>query len=199
MRKQNVHIVTTENPVEYEMDGVQRIAVNTVPGYTFARALRNILRHDPDVIMVGEIRDKETANIAVESSLTGHLVLSTLHTNSAAATVSRMVEMGVEPYLLSSTLIGVLAQRLICRNCRHCMATEKVDTQTRTALGVGPREKFYKGEGCDHCNGTGYYGRMVTYELMQVTPELRKLISANGTSGQDQAIADGMVPSPNRP
>jgi type IV pilus assembly protein PilB len=196
VRKQNVHIITTENPVEYEMDGVQQIAVNTVPGYTFARALRNILRHDPDVIMVGEIRDKETANIAVESSLTGHLVLSTLHTNSAAATVSRMVEMGVEPYLLSSTLIGVLAQRLIRRNCRHCMTTEKVDAQTRKALGVGPREKFYKGEGCDHCNGTGYYGRMVTYELMQVTPELRKLISANGTSGQyqDQAIADGMVP-----
>ncbi len=196
VRKKNVHIITTENPVEYEMDGVQQIAVNTVPGYTFARALRNILRHDPDVIMVGEIRDTETANIAVESSLTGHLVLSTLHTNSAAATITRLVEMGVEPYLLSSTLIGVLAQRLIRRNCRHCMIEEKVDAKTRKVLGVGPREKFYKGKGCDHCNGTGYYGRMVTYELMQISSDMRRLIAANSPSGQylDQAIADGMIP-----
>lgn len=196
VRKQNVHIVTTENPVEYEMDGVEQISVNTVPGYTFARALRNILRHDPDVIMVGEIRDQETARIAVESSLTGHLVLSTLHTNSAATTVTRLVEMGLEPYLLGSTLIGVLAQRLIRRNCPHCLAQEKVDASVRRNVGVGPKEKFHKGEGCDHCNGTGYFGRMVCYELLQVTPEMRKLIASNATAGQyyDQAVADGMIP-----
>jgi len=196
VRKQNVKIITTENPVEYEMDGVEQISVNNVPGYTFARALRHILRHDPDVIMVGEIRDQETAKIAVESSLTGHLVLSTLHTNSAAATITRLVEMGVEPYLLSSTMIGVLAQRLLRRNCPHCLVEEKIEPAVRKSVGAGPKEKFLMGEGCDHCSGTGYFGRIVAYELMQITPEMRRLISANATSGQffDQAVGDGMMP-----
>lgn len=196
VRKMNVKIITTENPVEYEMEDVEQIAVNTVPGYTFARALRHILRHDPDVIMVGEIRDRETAQIAVESSLTGHLVLSTLHTNSSAATVTRLVEMGVEPYLVSSTLSGVIAQRLVRRNCPHCRVEEKISTSVRKSVGAGPRERFYRGEGCDHCGGTGYFGRMVTYELMQVMAEMRKLIARNANMGEyfEQAVADGMVP-----
>lgn len=196
VRNQNVKIITTENPVEYEMSDIEQIAVNTVPGYTFARALRHILRHDPDVIMVGEIRDRETAQIAVESSLTGHLVLSTLHTNSAAATVSRLVDMGVEPYLISSTIIGVIAQRLVRKNCPYCRVEEKVSPNVRKSVGAGPREKFYRGEGCDHCNETGYFGRMVTYELMQISPEMRRLIARNANSGEyyEQAVADGMVP-----
>lgn len=196
IRRQNVKIITTENPVEYEMDDVEQIPVHSVPGYTFALALRHILRHDPDVIMVGEIRDHETAQIAVESSLTGHLVLSTLHTNSAAATITRMTEMGVEPYLLASTLSGVLAQRLVRRNCPHCRETEDVDENVRRHLGVEAGEAFVRGAGCDNCAGTGYHGRMVTYELLVNTAAVQRLIlnDADAAEYQMQAKRDGMVP-----
>lgn len=127
VQRQNVNILTVEDPVEYHMDGIQQIQINHTTGYTFARALRNILRHDPDVILVGEIRDEETGKIAVESALTGHLVLSTLHTNDAAGAVTRLLEMGIEPYLLTGCLLGVLAQRLVKRNCEHCLEEEPVD------------------------------------------------------------------------
>ncbi|MCG6968592.1 MAG: GspE/PulE family protein, partial [Gammaproteobacteria bacterium] len=147
IRKTNVNIITAEDPVEYHMSGIEQMQVNHKVGYTFARILRNILRHDPDVIMVGEIRDEETAKIAIESALTGHLVLSTLHTNSAAVTLTRLLEMGVQPYLINDTLLGVLAQRLVKTNCANCLEEEPVDAAVYKALGINPEEKFYKGKG----------------------------------------------------
>ena len=194
--KQNVNIITVEDPVEYHVPGIQQIQVNTAPNYTFARALRNILRHDPDVIMVGEIRDQETAKIAVECSLTGHLVLSTLHTNSAAGTIARLIEMDIEPYLLKTTLLGVLAQRLVRTNCPHCMEEEQVEDSIRALLKIAPDEKFYRGVGCDACNQTGYGGRAAVYELLMMTNGMRELVSMHvGVDEiQNKALDDGMIP-----
>jgi len=194
--QRNVNILTVENPPEYHIAGVQQIPINDDIGLTFARALRNILRHDPDVIMVGEIRDAETAKIAVESALTGHLMLSTLHANSAVATVARLLEMGIEPFLLRSTLLAVLAQRLVRLNCPHCLVEEAVDLRTRAQLDLGPHEMFYKGAGCAQCNGTGIAGRRMVYELLRVTPALRLLIGSRPDEDAlaQQAVVDGMVP-----
>jgi len=196
MRKTNVNIVTAEDPVEYHISGIEQMQVNHKVGYTFARILRNILRHDPDVIMVGEIRDEETAKIAIESALTGHLVLSTLHTNSAAVTVTRLLEMGVEPYLISDTLLGVLAQRLVKTNCPSCLEEEAVDLAVYAALNLDTTEKFYKGKGCDKCRNTGYKGRMAVYELLHMTPGLRKLVSEGKGADiiESKAKEEGMVP-----
>src|SRR5690606_17147812 len=169
---------------------------NEPAGFTFASALRNMLRHDPDIIMVGEIRDRETGQIAIQSALTGHLVLSTLHTNSAASSVMRMIDMGIEDYLISGTLNGVLAQRLVRRNCPHCAGEEAIDPWIREALGIGGDETFFKGAGCRACHNTGYAGRLAVYELMVMTAELRSMIIA-GTSVDElerQAIASGMTP-----
>ncbi|WP_297527342.1 GspE/PulE family protein [Thiohalobacter sp.] len=196
VRKQNVNIITVEDPVEYRVQGIEQIQVNTAPGFTFARALRNILRHDPDVIMVGEIRDQETAKIAVESALTGHLVLSTLHTNDAPTTVTRLIEMGVAAFLVKSSLLGVLAQRLVRLNCPHCIELEPVDTSVRRCLGVGEDEVFHRGQGCEACNHTGFHGRMAVYELLRVTPAMRDIITADVSADaiRQQAMRDGMVP-----
>lgn len=196
LRKQNINIITVEDPVEYHVDGVVQIQVRNVTGYTFAKALRHILRHDPDVIMVGEIRDLETARMAVESSLTGHIVLSTLHTNSAAATVTRMLEIGIEPYLLNTSLLGVLAQRLVRTNCPHCKVQEEVQPMVRRAMGVSADEVFWKGAGCEACYETGYHGRRAVYELLKITPELRRCIveHPNVEAIEQQAIKDGMIP-----
>ncbi|WP_455204063.1 GspE/PulE family protein [Kaarinaea lacus] len=196
IRKTNVNIITAEDPVEYHIDGIQQMQVNHKVGYTFARILRNILRHDPDVIMVGEIRDQETAKIAIESALTGHLVLSTLHTNSAAVTVTRLLEMGVEPYLINDTLLGVLAQRLVRVNCPHCLQQEKVEATVYEALGLNDEEVFYKGKGCEQCRGTGYHGRMAVYELLVMNPALRQLLSKRvGADDIEQAArSEGMTP-----
>ncbi|MBD3654200.1 GspE/PulE family protein [Kangiella sp.] len=174
--KEGPHIVTVEEPVEYKMEGVTQIPVNHKIGYTFARALRNILRHDPDVIMVGEIRDGETAKIAVESSLTGHLVLSTLHTNSAVSTITRLIEMGVEPYLLKDALVGILAQRLVKKNCQHCLIEEKIPESIRKEIQAAKNDKFYKGAGCAECFNTGIAGRRSVYELLSISPEVAKEI-----------------------
>lgn len=195
VQKQNVNILTVEDPVEYHMDGIQQIQINHATGYSFARALRNILRHDPDVILVGEIRDEETGKIAVESALTGHLVLSTLHTNDAAGAVTRLLEMGIEPYLLTGCLLGVLAQRLVKRNCQHCLEEEPVDGPIRHALNVSDKEIFYHSRGCEHCNQTGVAGRLAVYELLEVSDSLRKLIHIDITSGEihQHAIQQGMV------
>ncbi len=196
VRRQNVNIITVEDPVEYRMESVQQIQVNTAPGFSFARALRNILRHDPDVIMVGEIRDQETAKIAVESALTGHLVLSTLHTNDAPTAVTRLIEMGVESFLVKSSLLGVLAQRLVRLNCPHCLEQEPIDASVRKFLGVSIEETFYHGRGCEHCDQTGFKGRMAVYELLTMTPPMRELIRRD-TPVDDirrQAVADGMRP-----
>ena len=196
VKKQNVNIITIEDPVEYHIEQIQQIQVNTAPGFTFARALRNILRHDPDVVMVGEIRDQETAKIAVESALTGHLVLSTLHTNDAPTTVTRLIEMGVESFLVKSSLLGVLAQRLVRLNCPHCMAPEPVDKLMRKALGVPASEKFLQSTGCPECNQTGYRGRKAVYELLLLTPALRALLTPTVPADviREQAVRDGMVP-----
>ncbi|KPQ01311.1 GspE/PulE family protein [Marinobacter sp. HL-58] len=196
LRSKSVNILTVENPVEYHMDGIEQMQVNESAGFTFASALRNMLRHDPDIIMVGEIRDRETGQIAVQSALTGHLVLSTLHTNSAASTVMRMIDMGIEDYLISGTLNGVLAQRLVRRNCPHCIEQEVVDPWVRETLGIGADEVFYKGKGCHACHETGFSGRLAVYELMVLTPELRNMI-VSGTAVdalEKQALASGMTP-----
>ncbi|WP_168188141.1 GspE/PulE family protein [Hahella sp. CCB-MM4] len=194
--KQNVNIITVEDPVEYHIDGIEQIQVNTAPGYTFARALRHILRHDPDVIMIGEIRDEETGKIAVESALTGHLVLSTLHTNDAAGAITRLIEMGVEPFLINATVLGVLAQRLVRRNCPHCIAEETPEPLVLKSLGVSAEEVFYKGQGCDHCHHTGYKGRIAVYELLKVSSEMHAFVQ-HGVAVDDihaQAMKEGMMP-----
>ena len=195
VRQQNLNIITVEDPVEYHVDGITQIQVNHQTGYTFARALRHILRHDPDVIMVGEIRDQETAKMAVESALTGHLVLSTLHTNDAATSVTRLLEIGVEPYLLNSALLGVLAQRLVRRNCPHCLTEEVVEPEVRRVLGVGDEASFYFGAGCESCRYTGIAGRLAVYELLEVTPAMKDLLVADASASRiaDQAERDGMT------
>lgn len=194
IRAQHRNIITIENPVEYTLADVEQIQVNHYINFTFPVALRQILRHDPNVIMVGEIRDRETAQIAVESSLTGHLLLSTLHTNSAAASVMRLVEMGVEPYLIGSTLLAVVAQRLVRKNCTHCTEVEPVAEAHLASLKLGKDEKFYRGKGCDACGGRGYSGRRAVYELMVMTPELQQALHVGVDTQEFQkiAVAGGM-------
>lgn len=195
VKKKGPHIITVEDPVEYDMQGVEQIQVLKARGYDFAQALRHILRHDPDVIMIGEIRDQETVHIANKAALTGHLVLSTLHTNDAASAVTRLMDMGVEPYLLSTTLLGTMAQRLIRLNCPKCLVEEKIEAVVRHELGVAREEPFYNGDGCPSCDYTGYHGRIAVCELLVVTPEIRKLISLGRDAQEIKALAieQGMV------
>jgi len=172
------HIVTIEDPVEYRLGLVRQIQVNSKAGITFANGLRAILRQDPDVIMVGEIRDLETAVIAIQAALTGHLVFSTLHTNDAPSTVTRLVNMGVEPFLISASLIGVMAQRLVRQICEHCKETYEPSKALIKKWGLGGRDTvvLYRGRGCDNCKGTGYRGRIGIFELMAIDDELREMI-----------------------
>jgi type IV pilus assembly protein PilB len=194
--KRNVNIITIEEPVEYHIPGIEQVPVKVDVGMTFAAALRNILRHDPDVIMVGEIRDQETARIAVQSALTGHLMLSTLHTNSAAATITRLIEMGADDFTIRATLLAVVAQRLVRQNCRQCLGPEDTDDQIRTVMGVAAEEVFMIGHGCDACKNTGVSGRRMAYELLVVTADVRKIITAAADVDTINALAtrDGMVP-----
>ena len=196
IRKQPVNILTVEDPVEYTLGGVRQMEVNQKIGVTFATALRSFLRHDPDVIMVGEIRDRETAAMAVESALTGHLVMSTLHTNTAATTVTRLLELGVEAYLLRAALTGIMAQRLVRLTCEHCRTVEEPPAAIRAALGVGPDEEFSIGRGCPRCQGTGVFRRSAVYELMRITPEIRDMIEPGVQADRIHrvALAAGMVP-----
>jgi len=189
------NIVTVEDPVEYRLDRVVQIQVQNAIDYTFAKALRHILRHDPDIILIGEIRDAETAKIAVESALTGHLVLSTLHTNSAAQTIARLIEIGIQPFLVNATVAGVLAQRLVRRNCQKCLVEETGGEHIRAALNVEANEKFYRGSGCEECSGTGYRGRVAVYELLELTAAVRELIHTNASHDaiEARAVRDGMV------
>ncbi|MDY6942514.1 MAG: GspE/PulE family protein [Pseudomonadota bacterium] len=194
--RRECHTITVEDPVEYQLEGMEQIQVNNHIGYDFARALRHILRHDPDVIMVGEIRDTETARIATQAALTGHLMLSTLHTNEAAGTIGRLLDMGIEPYLLSSTLLGVIAQRLIRLNCPRCLEVETVDPHVAQSLNVHAGEVFYRGSGCEQCHHTGFKGRTVIYELLVNSPEVASLIRQGAPSEEifAGAVNNGMRP-----
>ena len=196
MRKQRINILTIEDPVEFYIEEIQQMQVNRAAGFTFASAMRNFLRHDPDVIMVGEIRDRETAGIAVESALTGHLLLSTLHTNTAATTVTRLLDLGVEAYLLRVSLVAVMSQRLVRLICAHCRVVETVHQHIREFFGVTDSELFYVGAGCSHCEGLGVHKRRAVYELMVITPRLQALIVPGAQADEINrvAIEQGMVP-----
>jgi general secretion pathway protein E len=187
----DLNILTIEDPVEYQLRGIGQVQVNAKIGLTFAGGLRAFLRQDPDVIMVGEIRDKETAEIAIQASLTGHLVMSTVHTNDAAGAVTRLVDMGVQPFLVASSLIGVVAQRLvrtICSKCRDEYAPSAEELRT-FGIGKGEVKKLWRGKGCDNCQGTGYRGRTGIYELMLVDEDIRKLVISNVDSNQIKQLA----------
>ena len=190
------NILTVEDPIEYHLDGVGQTQVNSRIEMTFARGLRAILRQDPDVLMVGEIRDNETARIAVQASLTGHLLLSTLHTNSAVGAVTRLLDMGVESFLLSSSLLGVLAQRLVRRLCPKCRVVTPASTAECAQLDMEPwqRPLLFRPVGCEHCNGQGYRGRTGIYELVEFGPELRALVHAG--AGEAELLAQARLQGP---
>ena len=198
LNTQERKIITVEDPVEYQLQGINQIQVKSSIGMTFAGALRAIVRQDPDVIMVGEMRDLETARIAVQSALTGHVVLSTLHTNDAASAVTRLLEMGVEDYLLTSTVNGILAQRLVRRLCPHCRIAAEVPPALGTRLGeLAPQGsvQLFRPVGCPRCNDMGYLGRLVIAESLVVTDPIRQAVLAHATSSEIQriAIAEGMI------
>lgn len=183
LNSEEVNIITVEDPVEYQIEGINQIQVNPNVGMTFAAGLRSILRQDPNIIMVGEIRDKETADVAIRASLTGHLVLSTLHTNDSLGTITRLVDMGVEPFLVASSLSGVVSQRLVRKVCRDCAEEQaptkrEVDIFAKRGMKV---EKIIRGQGCSYCNMTGYKGRIAIHEVLVINDEIRRLIM-NGES-----------------
>jgi general secretion pathway protein E len=193
------NIITIEDPVEYKISGYVQTEINPKLGLTFANALRSVLRQDPNVIMVGEMRDHETAAIAIQAALTGHTVFSTIHTNDAPSTVTRLVDMGVEPYLVSSTVMGVLAQRLLRRICAHCKTAADPDPALLLELGLPAKEvralkKIYKGAGCTHCRGTGYSGRVGLYELLQMTDPVKHVLLRTNEANEIREVAqkDGM-------
>lgn len=181
LNTEEVNIVTIEDPVEYKLTGVNQVNVNPKAGLTFASGLRSILRQDPDVVMIGEIRDEETAQIATRAANTGHLVLSTLHTNDAPTTITRLIDMGLEPYLVASSITGVIAQRLVKKICPHCKTAYDASTLEKKFLGVDLSTSLtlYKGDGCGYCQHTGYMGRKGVYEIMEITKEHREAISKN--------------------
>jgi general secretion pathway protein E len=190
-----LNIMTVEDPIEYDLDGISQTQVNTRIEMSFARALRTILRQDPDVVMIGEIRDLETAQIAVQASLTGHLVFATLHTNDAVSAVTRLVDMGVEPFLLASSLLGVGAQRLVRRLCLECRKPFAADAAQLRVLGLAPTDgTLYSAQGCGACNGSGYRGRTGIYELLTVDDDLRRLIHdrASEQTLREHAVSRGM-------
>ena len=181
------NIITVEDPVEYRLEGINQVQTNTKAGLTFAAGLRSILRQDPDIIMIGEIRDKETAEMAVHSALTGHLVFSTLHTNHAAGALTRLMDMGVEPFLVASSVSGVMAQRLVRTICPECKIKESdplVDLEIEDYLGAGKDSiELYKGVGCRECNNTGYNGRSAIHEILRITPKIKEMV-VNGASAE---------------
>ena len=192
-------LITAEEPVEYDLEGIVQVPVNEAIGLTFARVLRHFLRQDPDRIMIGETRDLETAQIAIQASLTGHLVFTTLHTNDAPGAITRLIDMGVEPFLISSTLEAVLGQRLLRSICSHCRAPYRPNDSLLTDLGISRRDlgekQFFYGKGCDTCNNTGYKGRKGIYELLKITDPIRELINerAPTVTIRQQAIEHGMM------
>jgi type IV pilus assembly protein PilB len=192
-------LLTAEDPVEYDIEGIMQVAISEAVGLTFSRALRSFLRQDPDIIMVGEMRDLETAQISIQASLTGHLVLSTLHTNDAPGAITRMVDMGVEPFLISSTLMAVLAQRLVRTICSNCRTPFEPTDGQLALLNLSPHDLgdkvFYYGRGCTNCNDTGYRGRKGIFELLTVNDAIRALINERAPTLvlRQKAVELGMV------
>lgn len=196
LNTEEVNIITVEDPVEANVNGVNQVQTNVKANLTFASALRSILRQDPDIIMIGEIRDNETAEIAVKASITGHLVISTLHTNSTAATITRLMDMGIEPYLIGDSVVGIIAQRLVRRLCKACKKEKQATQEEKTLLGVNPLQPLtiYEPCGCPECVNTGYKGRIAIYEIMPITQRMRRKIheGANADELKDEAVAEGM-------
>lgn len=197
LNTEDVNIITVEDPVEANIDGINQVQVNNKAEMTFAAALRSILRQDPDIIMIGEIRDGETAQIAVQAAITGHLVVSTLHTNSAASTVTRVIDMGIEPYVCGDALVGVIAQRLVRRLCNACKQPRLAEEDEKVVLGVEGEDDVivYEPVGCPLCGETGYAGRIGVYEMMPVSKALQAVISKGATADviEKQALAEGML------
>jgi len=195
---EDIKIITVEDPVEYDLEGIVQIPVNEDIGVTYARVLRTILRQDPDKILVGEIRDEETARTAIEASLTGHVVFSTVHTNDAPSAITRLLDIGVEAYLLTSTLELVIAQRLVRRICHECKTFYEPDDKILLELGVERSElsskKFAYGKGCEACNFSGFRGRIAIFEIMNVTESMKQLILTGSPTGRlrEHAISEGM-------
>lgn len=191
LNREKVNIITVEDPVEANINGINQVQVNNKADMTFANALRSILRQDPDIIMIGEIRDKETANIAVEASITGHLVVSTLHTNSAVSTITRLENMGIEPYLIADATVGIMAQRLAKRLCNNCAEEYEASKEEKEILNVDVDKplKLRKPCGCTQCNRTGYKGRIGVYEILPITHQLRNMISDGATADELQKVA----------
>lgn len=196
LNREDVNIITVEDPVEANIDGINQVQVNNKADLTFASALRSILRQDPDIIMIGEIRDQETASIAVQASITGHLVVSTLHTNSAAGTITRLMDMGIEPYLIADSVVGVIAQRLVRRLCPECKRAKKADEEELELLSLEPDTDLtiYEPCGCTKCDGTGFKGRIGVYEIMEITQPIKSIISKNGEAEaiKSKALEEGM-------
>ena len=196
LNKEDVNIITVEDPVEANIDGINQVHVNPKANLTFASALRSILRQDPDIIMIGEIRDTETASIAVQASITGHLVVSTLHTNSAAGTVTRLEDMGIEPYLIADSVIGIIAQRLVRRLCPNCKKEKLATADEKELLNVPANEevKIYEPCGCEKCDHTGFKGRIGVNEILEMSPKLKNIISKQGGAEdiKEQALKEGM-------
>lgn len=196
LNKEDVNIITVEDPVEANIDGINQVQVNPKAELTFATALRSILRQDPDIIMIGEIRDQETASIAVQASITGHLVVSTLHTNSSASTITRLEDMGIESYLIADSVIGVIAQRLVRRLCPNCKRPRLATPDEKELMSCNPEEDvtIYEPCGCSKCENTGYKGRIGVYEIMRITPKLKTIISKRlgADAIKEQALQEGM-------
>jgi type IV pilus assembly protein PilB len=199
LNNETVNIITVEDPVEANIEGINQIQVNVKAELTFANTLRSILRQDPDIIMIGEIRDGETASIAVQASITGHLVVSTLHTNDTASSVTRLLDMGVESYLIADSTVGIIAQRLVRRLCPHCRKGRPVYEHEANYLKIPAadraRQMIFEPVGCRLCNGVGYYGRIGVYEIMEISPRLRGLIASRAPTDaiREVAIEEGMM------
>jgi len=183
------NIITVEDPVEIKIPGLNQVQVNAKAGMTFASGLRSILRQDPDIILVGEIRDGETAEIAMRAAITGHLVFSTIHTNDAVSSINRLIDMGLEPYMVCSALVGVVSQRLVRRICNGCRVAYEPSEYERKKVHIEPGQKLYKGEGCQDCNGSGYKGRIAIHEIVVMTSAMKTLIEKRASEEEMRKLA----------
>jgi len=195
LNKPNVNIITVEDPVEYTLDGINQSQVNTKANLTFATALRSILRQDPDIIMIGEIRDEETAQIAIRAAITGHLVFSTIHTNDAPGALTRLVDMGVTNYLVADALVGVISQRLVKRLCPACKKKRRTNAREMVILGLDKPVSIYRPQGCQFCNQTGYRGRTAVHEIMYLNDKIRDAIVKGMSAEEIREVAkkNGMI------